>query len=120
MEERERPEEAARRELFEETRGTVDPEKLELFAVGSLPDISEVYIFLRGELESAFVGRTAEALDVRLFDESSAPWSELAYPELENVLRCFYHDHARKNYGVYCCDWSRGLLRFREAARGVG
>lgn len=117
MEEGERPEEAAARELYEETGGRVDPDGLELFAVGSLPDISEVYIVLRGELLDENVHATPEALEVGLFDETSAPWSGQAYPDVQDVVRCFYQDHAARSYGVYCCTYSGGINRYRDVTR---
>lgn len=119
VEERERPEEAAARELREETKGEVDPDKLQLFAVGSLPKINEIYIAFRGELEHAFIGTTPEAVEVGLFEEAAAPWGLQAYPDLEEVIRCFYRDHARRSYGVYCGDWSSSRLRNRQRARPV-
>jgi ADP-ribose pyrophosphatase YjhB (NUDIX family) len=101
MENGETPEQAAARELFEETGAVIDPAKLNLFLVGSLPAISEVYLVYYGELDDFQVATTDEAQEIRLCDESEAPWDRYAYPEVIEATRQFYRDHAKRSYGVY-------------------
>src|SRR6056300_814743 len=101
MENGETPEQAAARELFEETGAVIDPNDLNLFLVGSLPAISEVYLVYFGELKEFKVAPTAEALEIKLCDEANAPWAEYAYPEVIEATRQFYRDHKKRRYGVY-------------------
>ena len=114
----ENPEDAASRELWEETRGKVDPDKLELFAVGSLPVMAQVYLTFRGELEHADIEPTEEASEVGLFSQNEAPWDQLAYPQLIKIHQQFYTDHNKKEYGVYRGYWS-GDEHFFRSISGV-
>jgi ADP-ribose pyrophosphatase YjhB (NUDIX family) len=95
MEEGEQPEQAVARELLEETRAVILENSLELFAVGSLPEMNQVYLTYRGLLKTPYVDTSMEATEVGLFSEQTAPWREFAYPDLEEVVRHFYNDHRR-------------------------
>lgn len=104
MELGESPEQAAARELWEETRARISPRSLRLFIIGSLslPHLSEVYLAYRGELESADdIAATEESMEVGLFTQDEAPWGKLAFPVVTESIRQFYLDHARGDYGVY-------------------
>ena len=114
MEQQERPEDAAARELFEETGVVFDPDELELFAIGSLPEISEVYIVFRGSLaELPQLFKSPEATELGFFSRLEAPWAQQAYPEVQDVLRLFYDEHERGQYGVYCGSYAGGVNRYR-------
>jgi ADP-ribose pyrophosphatase YjhB (NUDIX family) len=101
MEKGETPEQAAARELHEETGGLVDPAQLSLWGVGAIPGISEVYLAYRGRLIAPTIASGPEAMDVGLFGEHEAPWKQSAYPQTEESLRQFYREHARGEYDIY-------------------
>lgn len=109
MEEGELPEAAAARELFEETEGLVDAEKLELVAIGSLPEMNQVYLVYRGELLNTNIKTTFEASEVGLFEEHEVPWAKQAYPDLEKMLRRFYGDLQQSTFGVYSRFYQDGI-----------
>jgi ADP-ribose pyrophosphatase YjhB (NUDIX family) len=119
MEEYEQPEQTAARELFEETRVSISPEHFELFAIGSLPEMNQVYLVYRGEMTDRTMETTDEAMEVGLFSEEEAPWAKQAYPDLEDVVRCFYSDHKQQDYGVYCCVYKDGVHRYRDTVRQI-
>jgi ADP-ribose pyrophosphatase YjhB (NUDIX family) len=117
MEKGETPEEAACRELYEETGAVLRPEQLKLFIVGSLPEISEVYLVYRGELERPrFATSSPEAEEVALYAESEVPWHSLAYPEVAEASVQFYRDHAAREYGVYSGCYVQGRHRLTRIA----
>jgi ADP-ribose pyrophosphatase YjhB (NUDIX family) len=101
MEKGETPEQAAARELWEETGARINPQDMELYLMGSLPSISEVYLTFRGPLASPELVKGEESLDVGLFSLEDAPWTETAYPQVIESIEQFYRDHQRGNYGVY-------------------
>jgi ADP-ribose pyrophosphatase YjhB (NUDIX family) len=117
MEEAEQPEAAAARELFEETQARIDKSSLELFAVGSLPMMNQVYLVYRGVLLDEQLGTSMEAEEVGLFGEDEAPWDAYAFPALEDVVRQFYADLKRNQYGVYCCVFEDGKHRYRDTTK---
>jgi ADP-ribose pyrophosphatase YjhB (NUDIX family) len=118
MEDSETPEEGAARELFEETRGRVDPSSLALLSAGSLPDISEVHLTYRGVLLNPDeIQVTEEASEVALFAVDEVPWGDLAYEVVGSSTKKFYADHERGVYGVYTGSFGSRQSYFSEIRR---
>ncbi len=112
VEKGETPEQAACRELCEETTARIDPASLHLYLVGSLPEISEVYLVYHGELQSDLCATTAEAREVAFFGAGDVPWEDYAYPDVAEAMKQFYQDHARRTYGVYVGRYAAGVNTF--------
>jgi ADP-ribose pyrophosphatase YjhB (NUDIX family) len=87
--------EAACREAREEAH--VEVEIDQLYAVFSLPHISQVYVFFRARMVEERFGAGAESLDARLFREEDIPWKELSFETVHRSLQLFFAD--RKNGG---------------------
>jgi len=111
----ETPEQAAVRELFEETGAVIEADQLNLFLVGSLPEISEVYLVYFGALASPEYATTHEASEIALFAADEAPWDEYAYPDVADAMQQFYRDHEKRDYGVYIGRYDNGINHFRSA-----
>jgi len=115
MEEGESLQEAAVRELFEETRVLLKPESLFLYGIGTIRHVNQVYVSFRADLPSAEFGPTAEASEVALFNVDELPWHELAFPQLTASIRNFYHELENREFKVYLGDYHNGGGSFREA-----
>jgi ADP-ribose pyrophosphatase YjhB (NUDIX family) len=86
-------EEAAARETFEETGVSLNPRRLRLYVVSTLPHLSEVYIgFLAEVSERPEPVCGPECAEVRFFREEAVPWAELAYPDIGNYLRQYFRE----------------------------
>jgi ADP-ribose pyrophosphatase YjhB (NUDIX family) len=92
---------AAARELYEETRVRLDPHELVLFGVGTIVHVNQVYVSFRAKLKNPQFELTPEAEDVALFSAEELPWGELAYPELTEVVKMFYREMDSGEYGIY-------------------
>ncbi|HSJ47292.1 MAG TPA: NUDIX hydrolase [Gammaproteobacteria bacterium] len=90
MENRESTREAALRETWEEARTRVDIQSL--YAVYSIPHISQVYMVFRGPLIEPVYAAGPESLAVELFREQDIPWETLAFPVMEKTLRQYFSD----------------------------
>jgi ADP-ribose pyrophosphatase YjhB (NUDIX family) len=101
MERAETLERAAARETFEETGVQIDPEKLTLYMVSSLPTISEVYVVFRAAVDGDSCRPGSESLEVGYFNEQEVPWSQLAYAEMTNFLRQFFQEHREQKFGIH-------------------
>jgi ADP-ribose pyrophosphatase YjhB (NUDIX family) len=101
MERGETLERAAVRETFEEAGVQIDPEKLALYSVSSLPTISEVYVVFRAVAESDSCRAGSESLEVGFFNEQEVPWNHLAYAEMPNFLRQFFQEHREQKFGIH-------------------
>jgi ADP-ribose pyrophosphatase YjhB (NUDIX family) len=78
------------RETLEEANARVDVG--ELYAVISLPQISQVYMMFRSRLLDRDFGPGPESLEVRLFREDEIPWERIAFRTIGRTLRRFFLD----------------------------
>ena len=65
-----------------------------------MPHINQVHIFYRAELQNLEFSAGEESLEVRLFEETDIPWSELAFRTVSRTLECFFADRAGDTYPV--------------------
>ncbi len=98
MENGETVEQAALRETLEEACARVELDGI--YAMFSLPHISQVYVFFRGHLETPEFGVGDESLEVKLFTEEEIPWQELAFPTINQTLRFYFEDRVTGDYPV--------------------
>ncbi len=99
--------EAAARELYEETRVKLPPEAMKLYGVGSVADGRQVYVSFRAELNSPECSPGPESLEVALFSADELPWDQLAYPGITNAVKNFYKEMEQQNFGIYLGDYSQ-------------
>jgi ADP-ribose pyrophosphatase YjhB (NUDIX family) len=72
---------AAARELFEETRLRIDPARLIPMSISSVLPIDQVYMVFRCACDTELVAETTEeSLDWGWFQRSEAPWDKMAHP----------------------------------------
>jgi ADP-ribose pyrophosphatase YjhB (NUDIX family) len=95
-------EEAAVRELQEETGLTLSPCRMILYSVANLPHMNQIYVAFRAELQKyPKLMPGLESLDVRLFSESEIPFLELAFNEMSTeFLPNFFHRLRTSNFQV--------------------
>ena len=79
MEKGETLQEAAVRELRQETNAVLDPDKLALNGIGTVTQTNEVYVVFRGVLKKPEFSVGHEAMDVGLFTEEQVPWDNIAF-----------------------------------------
>ncbi len=91
MEEGETIEHGAMRETLEEANARVDVQQL--YAVYSLPHISQVYMLFRAQLLDLNFSSGVESLDVAMFEEHEIPWDELAFLTVRESLIAYFADY---------------------------
>ena len=99
MEIGESTEQAAIRETMEEAQAEV--EITSLYAVLSLPRISQVHMILRGTMSRPEFRPGTESLDVQLFTLSEIPWEDLAFPVIREALERYVADAARGTFSMH-------------------
>ncbi len=77
MENGEKVEEGAERELWEEANARV--KNIRPHLIYSIAAIHQVYMLFRGDLVDATFSPGIESSEVKLFNESEIPWNELAF-----------------------------------------
>jgi ADP-ribose pyrophosphatase YjhB (NUDIX family) len=101
MERGETLERAASREALEEAGVRIDPARLILYSVSSLPKISEVYVIFRAVADDDSCAAGSESLDVGFFSEQDIPWDRLAYAEMPSFLHHFFQEHHQQKFGIH-------------------
>ena len=101
MENNETPEEAAVRELLEETGVSVDAGDMSLVSVSSILQMAQTHLVFRCHLDSEpQTTRTEEAVEFGWFDEADMPWDELAFATIEPHVRQVYRWLRNGNFGI--------------------
>lgn len=115
MEENESLQAGAARELFEETKARVDIQHMQLYTVGSLVKMNQIYVVFRAPLllDGGFT-TTDEAMEVRLFSEEDFPWQDFAFPEVAINVRQFYQELKAGAFKVYTGILENDENRIRE------
>jgi len=104
MEQGETLAEAAARELGEETGIWLPPDQLELYMMGTISFISEVYVAFHAEVPTACCSAGEESLDVAFFSRDELPWESIAYPEANHSILQAYDDIESGHFGRYHCE----------------
>ncbi len=92
----------AAREAWEEAMARSDD--LSLFALYSLPRISQVYVMFQGTLRDGYACANEETSEVRLFDEADIPWQDIAFPVVTETLERWFERHDLRVPVVHCGD----------------
>jgi len=119
MERGESLQQAAVRELREETGVELDPQALFLYGIGTIRDVSQVYVSFRAllpapEMSGPMFHATEEALEVALFSADDLPWDELAFPDIVPAVRNFYRETRSGDYGIYLGEYVSGTQNLRR------
>ncbi|PSJ16804.1 NUDIX hydrolase [Nitrosomonas supralitoralis] len=96
MENNETLAQAAARETLEEANARV--EIGDLYAVYSLPHISQVYVIFRAKLLDLDFKPGIESLEVKLLAEPEIPWEEMAFKVIHDPLKQYFKE---RNQGVF-------------------
>jgi ADP-ribose pyrophosphatase YjhB (NUDIX family) len=94
--------EAAAREIAEETGIRLNARDLRLHTVSTLPEISEVYVGFITKLDRPQrLVPGPECSEVRFFDEAAVPWAELSYPDVGEYLRMYFRERRTGQHAIH-------------------
>ena len=99
MENNETLEQAAARETLEEANARV--EIGDLYAVYSLPHISQVYLLFRARLLDLDFKPGIESLEVKLLPENEIPWEEMAFRVIHDPLKQYFKERKLGKLGFH-------------------
>lgn len=101
LEQNETLQQAAARELKEETCIDIDPKTLIPMSLGSVLSINQLYIVFRRACEEELCAQiTPETEEWGWFSEDEAPWDEMAYPQTEPQVRQVYQWVQAEQFGI--------------------
>jgi ADP-ribose pyrophosphatase YjhB (NUDIX family) len=97
----ETPEQAASRELLEETNINVPADQMILVSVSSVLHMAQTHLVFRCHLDATpDAARTEEAADFGWFTDAELPWSDVAFLTIEPQIRQMYSWLLSGNYGI--------------------
>ena len=99
MENGEKVEEGAERELWEEANAKVTNIRPHL--IYSIAAIHQVYMLFLGELVNNTYSAGVESLEVKLFSEAEIPWDELAFTSSAVCIKRYFEDQKNKTAKVH-------------------
>lgn len=94
--------EGALRETYEEALAR--PELGDLYALTSIPHISQVYMIFRAQLATPDFAPGPESLEVELFDADAIPWDQLAFQTVRRTLQHWVEDKKQGHYPLHSID----------------
>ncbi|MEQ1816661.1 MAG: NUDIX hydrolase [Nitrosomonas sp.] len=99
MENNETLEQAAARETLEEANARVEIGNL--YAIYSLPHISQVYLLFRARLLDLDFKPGIESLEVKLLSENEIPWEEMAFRVIHDPLMQYFKERKLGKFGFH-------------------
>lgn len=108
MENGETVEQAAVREVLEETGAFV--ELLGPYSIFSVPQMNQVYIIFRARFVGFVQPFGAETSEVIFANKDELPWNELTYPAIEQILTRYINEDDYGQFGLYMGSYEHGLV----------
>lgn len=93
--------EGAARELYEEAGVQLPPAQLQLYMTGSITFINQLYVGFRAVVESDQCVPGVESMACRFLTREQCPWSQVAYPQVNDSIRQAYDDLDSGRFDVW-------------------
>ncbi len=93
--------EGAARELYEEAGIQLQPDQLQLYMTGAITFINQIYVAFRATVAVPVCVPGPEAMACGFFSRQECPWSEVAYPQVNDSIVRAYDDLDSGSFGVW-------------------
>jgi len=74
------------------------------FSLISVPRVNQVHLFYRARLLDLDFRPGEETLEVKMVDEASVPWEQVAFRTVATTLRCWFADRKKGGFGFHAED----------------
>jgi len=106
----------AARELYEEAGVSLDPGRLELYMMGTITFINQVYVGFRARVEESECAPGPESMDCRFFTRDECPWDAVAYPQVNDSILQAYDDLANGHFGIWQAEMTESRYELRPVS----
>ncbi|AQA16961.1 hypothetical protein BST95_00715 [Halioglobus japonicus] len=112
MEQRETLAGAAARELHEESGVLLPADQLQLYMTGTITFINQVFVAFRARVDTDYCAPGPESEACAFFSRRDCPWSEVAYPEVNDSIVQAYDDLDSGRFDVWQAEMTEGRYDF--------
>ncbi|MGB0944728.1 MAG: NUDIX domain-containing protein [Marinomonas sp.] len=105
-------EQAAQREVWEETGAKI--EIIAPYSIFSVPQINEVYIMFRAKLVAFTDEPGPETLAADLLSADQIPWDNIFYPAIKDILQRYIAEKEQGTFGMYTGCSDEGIVHFMQ------
>lgn len=112
LENDESTQQGALRETLEESHAQVV--NLQLYRVLNVVHSNQIHMFFRADLPKPEFSVTPESTEIDLFDFSSIPWRQLAFPTVHRTLKDFINDYNSGEFNLQLGDVSSSDWRLLD------
>jgi len=112
--------EGAARELREESGVHLSADRLQLYMLGSITFINQVYVAFRASVEDAACHPGPESMDCRFFTREECPWDEVAYPQVNDSIMQAYDDIECGRFSVWEAEMTASRYELRPVRQTRG
>jgi ADP-ribose pyrophosphatase YjhB (NUDIX family) len=93
--------EGAARELREEAGVDLPADQLQLYMLGTITFINQIYVGFRATVDSELCSAGVESMDCGFFAQNECPWDEVAYPQVNDSILQAYADLETGSFDVW-------------------
>jgi ADP-ribose pyrophosphatase YjhB (NUDIX family) len=109
----------AARELREESGVVLRPDQLELYMTGTITFINQVYVAFRATVDSDDCSAGVESRNCGFFSRGDCPWSEVAYPQVNDSILQAYDDLDSGCFDVWQAQMTSSHYEFLPVSRSA-
>lgn len=102
------------RELWEEAGVRLSPQQLQLYMVGTITFINQIYVAFRAVVPVEQCQAGVESLDARFFARDECPWDNVAYPQVNDSIRQAYDDLDNGTFDVWEAEMTAAHYALRK------
>ena len=107
----------AARELREEAGVDIPASELQLYMMGTITFINQVYVGFRAKVDSEFCSGGLESMDCRFFTRDECPWEEVAYPQVNDSILQAYSDLETGTFDVWQAEMTSSQYDLRPVSQ---
>ena len=109
--------EGAARELYEEAGVDIAPTELQLYMMGTITFINQVYVGFRATVDSEFCSGGVESMDCRFYALHECPWDEVAYPQVNDSRLQAYSDLETGSFDIWQAEMTSSQYDLRPVSQ---
>lgn len=109
--------EGAARELQEEAGIVLPPDQLQLYMMGTITFINQIYVGFRATVDSLFCLPGEESMDCRFYTRDECPWNEVAYPQVNDSIAQAYDDLDSGTFDIWQAEMTESRYELRPVSR---